>query len=455
MQEFNDIYFPKQGDLVEGVVVQVSDKEILLDINAATEGTMYLDHYTLDKNAASFKSLVKVGDKIECRVTKVSENSESLLIMLSALENAKKEAFNANGVANLNKAITVTIKKKVNAGYITEYKGVSFFLHESQTTEHNVGDKIKVVVTNVDEQRGDGKVSERQYLKMVENEKKAKAFEKLTVGDTISGDVSRIEAYGLFIKFNDVLQGLVRNKEISHIFEKNPASNYKLGQKVDAKVINLENGQIELSIKAMSKSPFELFAESHKVSDKITVKAIQKLPFGVLCEVAENVTALLHESEITWNPNDNSLAYIHEGDTLEVAIILIDSSKNKISLSKKALEDNPWSRVKAQAGDEIECKVTEVSPKGLKIEALGVDGFVDVRDINLEKSSSKLDDYYTVDDMVKGIIVKCDPKTWELKVSIKKYQDKLQRAEFDKFLDEQESNDSQGATLGDLFDLKK
>ena len=455
MNNMKDLYETNMvsvGDTITGTVISVGERQISLDIHTFTEGTMYIDYYTLDKSITSFKGLVNVGDTILCQVAKVDE--ENGHILLTRINEAKKEAFNKYALANVEKPITVSIRKKVNKGYMTSYNGVDFFLPESEVlTVKKQGDKVKVLVLRVEEDRNSGLVSEKAYVKQVENETKAKEFSNLHVGDVIKGLVTKVEQYGAFVKFGH-LQGLIRLKELDHIYVANANNVLKVNDEVEAKIISLENGKIDLSLKAMKKSPIELFNDAHKVSDVIKAKVVQKLPFGVVCEVFENLNGLLHVSELSWNPNDNSWAYIHIGDELEVAIVGIDINKNKVSLSKKVLIDNPWSRVTAKEGDLIDAKVLEVTAKGLKIEALGVDGTVDVRDIKLDKSSSKLDDYYQEGDMVKAIITKVDPKSWILKASIKDYQEIEERKQYEEFMSKQEE-EAPETTIGDLFkDLK-
>lgn len=439
---------PKVGSTVTGVVASIlNDTTIMVDFGSITEGTLHLDHYTLDKNITSFKGLVKVGDTIEAKVTSVIENDFGYRVMLSRLGDAKKEAFQSVA-SNTKDPITVTVSSKVNKGYMTTYRGVSFFLHESEADNLKKGDKVKVLITNVDEERSSGRVSIKALEKQNEAIKKANELGALKVGEVIEGPVSKIEPFGVFIQIGSLF-GLVRLKELSHIYVENPTSSYKIGDTYKAKIISLDNGKIDLSFKALTKSPIEMFADEHKVSDKITVKALQKLPFGVVCELAPNVTGLLHKSEFSWNPNDNLMASLKIGDELEAAIIEINVGKNKVSLSRKALIDNPWERVTAKRGDVIDCKVTEVTPKGLKIEALGVDGFILAKDIKMEKGSAKLSDYYDVDDEVKAIITKVDAKSWILNASIKALQDAEERAEYEKFMqnDEEETPITIGDTL--------
>ncbi|MCR5705483.1 MAG: S1 RNA-binding domain-containing protein [Acholeplasmatales bacterium] len=445
----------KVGDKVVGTVVSfLDDKTAAISIPGAfTEGIIHLDHYALNTDGKKFSDILKVGDEVEATVAKLSQDEHNY-ILLSRLDDAKKAAASEFAKDNEGKPFTVKVTGKVNKGYLAQAKGVKFFIPERDAeTELKKGDTVKVILVKFDEERGSGLVSIKAVARAEEAKAKAEELSKINVGDTIEGTISRIEPYGVFVEFGS-LRGLVRLKELSHVYIENPTSKYNVGDKASAKVISLENGKIDLSFKALTKSPIEAYADAHKVSDKVVGKVAQKLPFGAVLELAENVTGLLHKSEFSWNPNDNLLASLKIGDELEAAIIAIDVEKNKISLSKKVLIDNPWARVKAQRGDLIDAKVTEVTPKGLKIEALGVDGFISSRDINLDNNSNKLSDYYNEGDMVKAIITKVDPKAWVLNASIKLFQDEEARQEFEKYQDAEAEKDTP-VTIGDILKSKE
>lgn len=442
-----DIVMVKPRQIVTGTIVNVKDKVISVDLKTFTEGTMYLEYYTLDKNIESFKEICKVGDEITCEVHSVDEGNG--LILLSRLSMAKKEAFKDFINGNTSDPISVKVEKEINKGYMTSYNSIQFFLPKSEAVNVTIGKKVDVLIQRIDEDRNTGVVSQKALIQVNNNKKKEAEFSTLKVGDTITGEISRIENYGAFVKFGS-LQGLIRLREINHKFVSNPNTVFKIGDTVTVMIISLENGRIDLSLRAMTKSPIELFACENKVSDKITVTVAQKMPFGIICNCAEDVTGLLHKNEFSWNPNDNLLANVKIGDSLEVAIIELDIDKKKVGLSRKALMDNPWSRVNASIGDEVTGVVSAISSKGLNVTALGVDGFIDFKDIKLEKSSSKLDDYYSVGDEITGIITKVDPKAWILNISQKAYQEIVERKQFEEYMNNQEEEETQ-ATLGDIF----
>ena len=207
-------------------------------------------------------------------------------------------------------------------------------------------------------------------------------------------------------------------------------------------------------MKALLKTPYELFYDEHKVGD--TVKGIvnQKLPFGIIIEVAKDVRGLLHKNEFSWNPNDNFDNVVKIGDEVTLGIISLDAKKERIALSRKILEDNPWKDVNVKRGQVIKAKVAEVSHEGIKVEVQGVLGEIPVGELSNEHIG-KPEDYFAVGDEVEAIVTDARTDLWILKLSIKRVLEIQERASYEKYLESDSDNDS--VTIGDLFedDLKK
>lgn len=442
--EYNDVHVK---DKVTGKVVEVKKDSISIDLHQFTEGTMYLDHYTTDKNVTSFIGLVNVGDDITCEVTKVDE--ENGVILLSRLNMLKEENFKALS-ENTNEALTVKVTKKLEKGYNVAAKGFTFFMPFSQApSDVKIGDSLKVKILELNERRKTGVVSYR----VVEHEEyeanKNAELDTLNEGDVVNGTISKIEPFGAFVRFK-YNQGLIRLNQVDHIFVKNINDVLHVGDKLDVKIISKENGKLLLSRKALLKTPFEQYIENHKVSDKVMAKVVNKMPYGLLLEVAPNVRGLLHKSEFSWNPNDNFDAYCKIGDEIEVAIIAIEPKKERISFSRKAIIDNPWSRVNANVGDLVEATVTKVDQKGVYVTALGVDAFIPAKDAFAENQNGKLDEVYQVGDKVNAVVSTIKPKEWILELSVKKHLANLERKEFQKYMDS-EAEEDVSMNLGDLY----
>ena len=447
--KMEDLNMPKKlkiGDLVEGVVVSIpEDNTIYLDIKNFTEGTMHLDHFTKDKSVSSFKGLVKLGDVIKCQVAKVNEDH----IYLSRLNQIEEENFKeVVDAKNDGKDIEVLVKSEIkDKGYTVVYNSNQLFMPKSQATPSvEVGKTVLVRILEVEEKRKRAVVSRRVIEQEIYQENKSKEYDGISVGDVLKGKISKIEKYGAIVRF-EYNQGLLKTNQIAHVFV-DVEKELHVGDEIEVKVVGKENGKIDLSRKALLKTPFELYCDEHKVSDKVTGKVVNKLGFGLLLELAPNVKGLLHASEYSHNPNDNFNNYVVIGDEVEVAILSIKAKDEKISLSRKALMDNPWSRVDAHEGDLVDVKITEIKENGLAVEALGVDGFIPTSEALIELKNDSLAQYYAVGDEAKAYILEIKPNEWKLKLSIKKHLIQEERKSFEKYM-----NDSEDAStnIGDMF----
>lgn len=460
----------RPGDIVTGEVVQVGERVAYVDINQPTEGVIYLNYFTNDKTKTSFDGLLNVGDTIKAKVTKAGEDRNgNSLIMLSCLDILKDEEF-AKLVASFeagNTDVVAVIVKVNEKSYELSYNGARLFMSKRDVREELAkGTELAVRITEVNKEKNFAFCShylivkeehEREHAEYIaKKEAEHKAYEEaraaeieaLNVGDEVSGVVSKILGYGVLVKFDNA-QGLIRMRDLDHKFVKDPSTVVAVGDTVKVKVVKKENGKLELSRKACIESPYQLFKKDHNVGDKITVKVVNKLPFGLLCQINEDVTGLLHKSEFSWNPNDNLMASVLIGDELEVAILKLSDEDEKVSLSKRVLIDNPWSRVDAKVGDVVEATITEVSSKGLKVDALGVEGFVPARSVVLDGKSSKLEDYYAVGDKINTIAVEVNTSRWILTLDQKAYKKAQEDAQFDNYMESQESQEN--PTLGDLL----
>jgi len=438
------------GDVVEGTVVSIpDDKTLLLDIKSFTEGTLHLNYFTKDQSITSFKGLVKVGDKLTCKITKIENGqgrNDHSLIMLSRLDQLKTEAFdNIVKAKENNEELNVHVLKEVNSGFLCVYNGIELFMPKSQSLKDTKAkDDVLVKVIEIEEKRRRAVVS----AKVIEHEKYIETrnaeLDNINVGDILDGVITKVEKYAAFVKIGNVT-GIVKAREVAHEFV-DITTVLNAGDSIKVKVLAKENGKLQLSRKALLKTAYQEFKENHKVSDKIVGRVTNKQPGYLLLEIAPNLKGLLHQSEYSWNPNDNFNNCVVIGDEVEVAIIQMNDEKENIRLSRKALIDNPWDKVEAKVGDTVDIKIKEIKNSGLIVEACGVDGFVPYSETMVE-GKKNLSDYYAVGDEAKAIVIEVNKKEWKLKLSIKKLLNKEERAEFEKYLDNEEASTS----IGDQF----
>jgi len=445
----------RRGQKVTGTVAIVDNESGILyvDLKTFTEGTMHLDHYTLDKSVTSFKGLVEVGDEITATVSSISKDEDRPQILLDRLPILRDKKFNlVKECFDNGDNVTVKVVKQVNKGWQVALDDVTLFMPQSQSpADCEVGQEFEVVILDVDDKRRSGVVSRRRIEHAEFVVKKQEELDTIKEGDILNGVVSRIEKYGVFVKFN-YNYGLIRLGQLDHKFVKDPNDFVKEGDSLEVKVLSNFKGRIDLSRKALLATPYEMFNETHKVADEVTGEVVKKLPnIGLICKLADGITGLLHVSEFSWNPNDNLMNEVKIGDELPLAILNIDPKKEKIGLSRKALIDNPWAKVNLRQGDPVEAVIVEITPEGLKCTCSGVDATIDKRDILIkEGASNKLEDHYAVGDTVKATVSEVNTRRWILTLNMKDYQQQVERKQFEQYMDSEKEEDVK-TTLGDLF----
>ncbi len=453
----------KRGQIVEGTVIKVEENTIYLDIQQFTEGKIHLDNY--DKPAPStFVGLVALGQVVKAKVQKITD--EPAQILLSRLPLLIEEKFDE--IKDLV-ASGETVKSKVKAakdkGLILNYAGHEAFLPYSLLDFDLVKDKEQLRGKTIEVQiieatsRGRSKrivasrkaIFERERQEAYEERLQLRQdeLETINTGDVLKGKVDKIEKHAATIRFDHVV-GLLRISQVSHHRIDKIEDVLSLNEEVEVKVIKKEGNRLDLSIKALLKTPYELFYEAHHINDEVEGTVFQKLPFGIIVELDKDVRGLLHKNEFSWNPNDNFESYVKIGDSITLKIIQMDPKKERIALSKKALEDNPWKNVTVKRGDVVKAKVAEVGEKGIKVEVQGVLGDIPISELATEKIN-RPSDYFAVGDEVEAVVTDCKKGQWALELSIRRVKEKAERASFEEYLDDN-TNESEGTNLGDLFE---
>ncbi len=463
----DDINFnvPRQGQRVSARVIAVEDDLIYLDLNAQTEGRIYLNEFT-KKPVKSFHELgIKVGDTVNAEIKKVQD--DPALILLSRLSLLQEEHFEELEEAlKEEKIISARVKDSNKGGLVLQYYAYELFLPRSlldhelfEKKEELVGTELEVIISEIKPGRGRRArpniiasrkpifEAARQAAYEERLELRQEELEEINTGDVLTGTVEKLEPHAASIKFDHVI-GLLRISQVSHYRIEKLEDVLALGEEVRVKVIKKEGNRLDLSVKALLPTPFEEFVQTHKVGDTVTGKVFQKLPFGLRIEVARDVIGLLHKSEYSWNPNDNFDAFVTHGDEVELVIIQIDKKRERINLSKKSLEENPWRNVTLKRFEVTNVKIVEFKEEHVVVEAQGVEAIIKNDELGLEKG--RPEEYYAVDDVLEAVVTKIDRRQWALELSVKQVKEIAARQEYQKHIEDQD--DEGGFTIGDIID---
>ena len=343
-QSFTRLY---TGKRVKATVVSVTKKEAVVEVGAKQTGYIVRDELTNDPNA-EVSDVVKVGDVIDAIVIKVDDS-----VGTAAL--SKKRVDAALGLEKLaaikeaNETVEGTVSQVVKGGVIIIYNNIRVFIPASQTgvprsgkLEDLLKKTVQFKIIEVTEQRG-GRVvgSIRQANKEVRDAEKAKFWESIEVGQKFEGEVRSIEDYGVFVDIGPV-DGLVRTAELTWNRVGHPKDIVKVGDKINVivKSFDPEKKRVSLSAKDPDENPWTKFVSEYQIGDVIKATIVSITEFGAFAQIIPGVDGLIHISQISTERVTNIATVLSVGQEVDVKIIDIDTEKNRVSLSIKALMED-------------------------------------------------------------------------------------------------------------------
>lgn len=258
MQDLFDGTFQKvkEGDILTGTVISVGEEEVYVDLHTYAEGVIAKEELSDDPNF-DIRADIKEGDEITATVIKAADENDNIVL-------SKKEANDMIVWDVLRKymedgtVLQVKVAGIVNAGVVAYVEGIRAFIPASKLALEYVEDlneylgrTLQVQVITVDEKEKKCVLSAKEILFEQERQKNNSKIAKLEVGSVVEGTVDSLQSYGAFIALDNGLSGLVHISQICEKRIKSPASVLKVGERVKAKIIKIENNKISLSIKAL------------------------------------------------------------------------------------------------------------------------------------------------------------------------------------------------------------
>ena len=342
----------RNGEVVEGTVIDVKPDEIILNIGYKSDGIITRNEYTNDNNV-DLTTVVSVGDTMEAKVLKVNDGEGQVLLTYKRLAAEKgserlKEAFE-NG-----EVLTGTVSQVLDGGLSVVLDETRIFIPASlvsDTYERDLGkykdQEIQFVLTEFNPRRR-RIIGDRKQLLVAEKERKQKELlEKINIGDVIEGTVKNITDFGAFIDLGGA-DGLLHISEMSWGRVDNPKKIYKVGDTVKVFIKDIKDTKIALSVKFPEENPWNNAAEKYAVGNVVTGKVARMTDFGAFVELAPGVDALLHVSQISRDHVEKPADVLSIGQEIEAKIVDFDEADRKISLSMKALSQN----TEAEAAEE-------------------------------------------------------------------------------------------------------
>ena len=350
---------PRIGEVVNGKVHQVTEKEIIVNMGCKKDGVIPKDEVTLEGDQ-KLTDLFKDGDEIQAKVIKTDDGDGVILLSKKKLE-ANEHWNEINEAYESGKVLTVKIVRQVNGGVIAAYKEVSGFIPLSQLSdkfvenaEEFIGQTMNIKVTRVDLKKNRAVFSHKAVMVEERQQKLAEIWNGLNVDDVVEGTVMRFTDYGAFVDLGGI-DGLLHISEISWGKLKHPKEVLQIGDKVKVMILSMneEKGKISLGLKQTTPEPWTVISEKYAVDQIVEGKVVQIKEYGAFIELEPGLDGLVHISEVA-NKRVTSIAEELElGQAVEAKILEIDTERKRISLSiKQASGEAP--EVVEEAAEEVE-----------------------------------------------------------------------------------------------------
>ncbi|RTJ51291.1 30S ribosomal protein S1 [Campylobacter jejuni] len=406
----------------EGVIVEIKNDEVYVDIGKKSEGILALSEIQDDNS----KLLFNVGDSIKVSVMG-SRGGRSLLSHKKALRKEKVIEFIKNYQENQDDIFTVKVVGKNKGGLIVvDENDVEFFLPKSQygfkETNNIIGKTFKVKIIKIDKDEQSIIVSRKKTLDEERRKRKELINNVAQQEDLIEGIVKKITTYGMFVDVGGV-DGLVHYSEISYKGPVNPGTLYKEGDKVPVKVIKYdkERKHLSLSIKAALPDPWSEIKDTLDVGDTIKVIVSNIEPYGAFVDLGNDIEGFLHISEISWDKNiKNPKDYINKGQEIDVEVIEINPNERRLRVSLRNLLSRPFDEFMKsyKIADVVEGEITSVTSFGAFVKLGGIEGLLHNEDASWDRND-KCKDKFSQGDKIKVKIIKIDEENQKISLSTK------------------------------------
>ena len=334
----------RNGEIVQGTVIDVKDDEIILNIGYKADGIITKNEYTNDSSVV-LTDVVKPGDTMEAKVLKVNDGEGQVTLTYKRLAAEKgnkrlEEAFENQEV------LKAPVTQVLDGGLCVNVEEARVFIPASLVSDTYEKDlskyadqEIEFVITEFNPRRRRIIGNRKQLLLAEKAEKQKELLAKINVGDKVEGVVKNVTDFGAFIDLGGA-DGLLHISEMSWGRVENPKKVFNVGDKVTVLIKDINGDKIALSLKFPEENPWLTAAEDFAVGNVVKGKVARMTDFGAFVELAPGVDALLHVSQISREHIEKPADVLKIGQEIEAKVVDFNGEDRKISLSMKALEDH-------------------------------------------------------------------------------------------------------------------
>ena len=445
-----------EGEIVRGRVVKITGSDVVVDIGFKSEGLLPLSEVT----GFDGKIKVKPGDEIEVYVERLEDSSG--YVQLSREKAARMRVWDdVEAAFKADEPVSGRVLDRVKGGLSVDIGGIKAFLPGSLIDTKPVknldalrGHEYQYKIVSFDKKRSNIVLSRRAIVEVEQAAAKTVTFGRIKEGELTHGVVKNITDYGVFVDLGGV-DGLLHITDISWGRVNHPSEYFNVGDEIDVQVLKFDPQaeRVSLGYKQKSPDPWLDVADRYPLGTKVGGRVVSLTDYGAFIELEEGVEGLIHVSEMSWTKKvRNPSKILSVGSQVEAVVSDVNVQNRRISLSLKALEQNPWDTIgeRYPVGTVISGKVRNLTDFGAFVEVEeGIDGLIHISDLSYNRRIKHPSEVLKKGDSVQARVINVDGDNQRLSLSVREFLPN----EFDSFAKNHHIGDEVIGTVSKVTDF--
>ncbi|HYN05286.1 MAG TPA: 30S ribosomal protein S1 [Vicinamibacteria bacterium] len=414
-----------EGEVVRGMVLRVSESEVIVDVGYKSEGVIALEEFRDETG----QIVVKAGDSVDVLIEK-TEDREGYVVLSKEKAEKMKVWDDVERAYQERRVVVGRVIERVKGGLAVDI-GVRAFLPGSQVDVRPVrnldalkGQELRMRVIKVNKKRGNIVLSRKAVLEEENAERKTQTLETLEEGKVLTGTVKNITEYGAFVDLGGI-DGLLHITDMSWGRINHPSEVINVGDELRVVVLKFdrETERVSLGMKQLLADPWTTATIKYPVSVRVKGKVVSLTDYGAFVELEQGVEGLIHVSEMSWSKKvKHPSKLLTVGQEVECQVLGLDQEAHRISLGLKQVESNPWEQLaeKYPIGSKINGKVRNLTEFGAFVEVEeGIDGLIHISDLSWTKRVKHPSEVLKKGDTVEAVVLNIDAENQRLSLGLK------------------------------------
>ena len=412
----------KEGTIVKGRIIERRPREVMVDIGYKSEGAIDLNEFSSADDLA-------IGQEIEVLLERL-ENEDGQVILSRQKAAHKQNWDKILKLSEAGKTVQGIVRGIVKGGLMVDV-GVEAFLPSSQidinppkNLREFLGQTLECRIVKLNEDRKNVVLSRRELIEEERNEKRSKLLSHLDKGAKVKGRVKNLTEFGAFVDL-DGLDGLLHVTDMTWGRLGHPSEMLQTGQEIEVIVLEIDKERLRVSLgmKQMSENPWDKIAEKYPVNLKVRGKITSLVPYGAFIQLEPGVEGLVHVSELSWTRRINRPSdVLQDGQEIDAIVISVSKEEQKLSLSVRHLEANPWEEIHLRypVGRPVKGIVRNTTAYGAFVELEeGIDGMIHVSDMSWTRKPAHASELLKKGDSVEAQVLGIDKANQRISLGLK------------------------------------